>query len=130
MVILPVHVVARLVERMRAERERPGAVLSPEHLLLHDRTGQEWSGDVFRHVVAIARAKAAETLPSCADLRFAELRHTAVTRLHESGADELGIAGITGHSPKTVREILDRHHLVRTAERAFRTRLAAEGQDG
>lgn len=47
--------------------------------------------------------------------------------------DDLGISGITGHTPGSVRAILDRHYLIRTtkaAERAFRKRLAAEGEGG
>jgi len=55
-----------------------------------------------------------------------------VTRLHEAHVDEQGIAGITGHTPGSVRAILDRHYIVRTAkaaEGAFRKRLAAEGGD-
>lgn len=62
-------------------------------------------------------------------LRFAELRHTAVTRLHESGVDDLGISGVNGHTPATAKAILDRHYLIRTekaAKRAFRMRLAAD----
>ena len=66
-------------------------------------------------------------------LWFMELRHTAVTRLHEAGVDFLGIAGITGHTPGTVQAMCDKHYLVRTAkaaEGAFRKRLAAEiGRD-
>jgi hypothetical protein len=56
-----------------------------------------------------------------------------VTRLHEAGVDEQGIAGITGHAPGSVRAMLDRHYIVRTAkaaEGAFRRRLAAEGGEG
>jgi len=74
-----------------------------------------------------------EPMPACGDLRFMELRHTAVTRLHEAGVDDNGIAGITGHTPASVRSILDRHYIVRTAkaaEGAFRKRLAAEGDQG
>ena len=41
--------------------------------------------------------------PPCAGLRFMELRHTAVTRMHESGVDALGI---TVHSANTVKQIL------------------------
>jgi hypothetical protein len=141
-VALPVHLVPHLVERLRAEAERDGAVVSPTHLLLHDRTGQPWNEHTFRHVFAEVRAAAAAGLPaqgdqpaiaampSCADLRFMELRHTAVTRLHEAEVDDLGISGITGHTPGSVRAMCDKHYLVRTAkaaEGAFRKRLAAEG---
>lgn len=136
-VVLPVHMVPHLVARLKGEWERPGAVVSSEYLLLHEGTKKAWKLYTFSHVFADVRAKAAAgdeelgvvAMPSCANLRFMELRHTAVTRNHEAGVDELGIAGITGHSPRTVREILDRHYLVRTekaAAAAFSKRLAAE----
>jgi integrase len=144
-VALPVHQVPHLVARLRAEAERDGAVLSPTHLLLNDRTGQPWNEHTFRHTFADIRAAAVtglpatadqpaiDPMPSCADLRFMELRHTAVTRLHEAGVDYLGISGITGHTPGTVQAMCDKHYLVRTAkaaEGAFRKRLAAEGGEG
>jgi len=68
-------------------------------------------------------------MPSYADLRFMDLRHTAVTRLYEAGVDVQRIAGITGHTPDSVQAILDRHYIIRTAkaaEGAFRQRLEAE----
>lgn len=153
-VALPVHLVPALVARLQAETARQVVVKLPTRqagqprratLLRHDRTGEAWNEHTFRHVFAEVRAAAvagmAEDaaqglpalpgLPACEDLRFAELRHTAVTRLHEAGVDELGISGITGHTPGSVRAILDRHYLVRTAkaaEGAFKRRLAAEGE--
>ena len=69
-------------------------------------------------------------MPACAGLWFMELRHTAVTVLHEAGVDVLGIASITGHAEGSVRAILQKHYLIRTskaAENAFRMRLAADG---
>lgn len=132
-VVLPVYLVPHLVARLRAEREREGAVVSTTHLLTHDTTRQGWNEHTFRHVFAEVREAAAKTMPSCSDLIFMELRHTAVTRLDEAGVDPLGIAGITGHSPATVRNIIEAHYLVRTekaATRAFRTRLAAEREEG
>lgn len=143
-VSLPIHLVPHLVARLRAEGDRDGVVRSLSHLLVHDRTGQPWNEHTFRHVFAEIRAAAAagvpaagdlpamDAMPDCADLRFMELRHTAVTRLHEGGVDDLGIASITGHTPGSVRAVLDRHYLIRTApaaERAFRARLKAEGGD-
>jgi integrase len=128
-VSLPVHLVPALVERLTAEAQRPGAVQSPTHALVHDHTGKPWRPDTFSHVFAEVRAEAAKVRPSCADLWFMELRHTAVTRLHEAGVDALGIASITGHSEAGVSAILGRHYLVRTAraaERAFRQRLMIE----
>jgi hypothetical protein len=140
LVSLPVHLVPHLMARLRAEAARPGMVASATHLLLHDRTGQPWQLFTFSHAFADVRALAAAgdaargipAMPDCAGLIFRELRHTTVTRLHEAGVDEQGIAGITGHTPGSVRAILDRHYLIRTAkaaEGAFRKRLAAEGED-
>jgi integrase len=128
-VLLPVHLVPHLVERLRAERERVGAVVSTEYLLLHEGTGKEWNAHTFRHVFAEIRERAATpspeqieagavAMPSCADLRFMELRHTAVTRLDEAGVDALGIAGITGHSSKTVVDMLEKYYLTRTSKAA------------
>ncbi len=133
-VALPLHLVPHLVERLGQAK-----VVSLTHLLVHDRTHEPWRLFTFDHVFAAVRAKAAEgdaelglpAMPSCARLRFTELRHSAVTRLNEAGVDPLDIAGITGHSEKSVRQMLDRHYLIRTskgAERAFRARLKAEGE--
>lgn len=145
LVSLPVHLVAHLVARLRDEAARPGAVVSPEFLLLHDNTGRAWNPFTFRHTFAEVRELAThggklpnkpghdiEPLADCEDLRFMELRHTAVTRLHEAGVDVLGICGITGHSPKGAQDIIARHYLTRTskaAANAFRTRLAAESAE-
>ena len=135
-VSLPVYLVPQLVARLRAAPLR-----GTTHLLVHDRSGRPWNADTFRHVFADVRKAAAEGLPAtegqpalppmpaCAGLRFMELRHTAVTRLHEAGVEDLGIAGITGHTPGSVRAVIDRHYLVRTeaaAADAFRRRIAAE----
>lgn len=45
------------------------------------------------------------------DLHFHDLRGTAVTRLALSNCSVPEIASITGHSMKTVQEILDAHYL-------------------
>ncbi len=47
--------------------------------------------------------------------RFQDLRDTAVTDMFEAGCDIAKIATITGHSLKTVQEILDKHYFVRHA---------------
>lgn len=129
-VSLPVHLVPHLVARLQQERARANALASTRFLLLHEGTGQRWNEYTFGHVFAAIRAEAAKTMPECADLRWMELRHSAVTYLHDAGVTEIGIASITGHSVKTVRDLLDRHYLIRTAagaENAFRMRLAKEG---
>jgi integrase len=56
------------------------------------------------------------------DLTFHDTRGTAVTRLALAGCEIPEIATITGHSLKTVQEILDKHYLnrdVRMAESAI-----------
>jgi integrase len=149
-VVLPVHLVPHLVERLRQEAARAAArpvvalaAQREELLLRHEGTGEEWNPHTFRHEFAAVRAAAAAGLPasaeraalpampSCAELRFMELRHTAVTRLHGADVDALGISRITGHSPKTAQAIIDRHYLGESEEgaaAAFRKRLAKEGQ--
>lgn len=130
-VALPVHLVPELVARLERERARQGGVASLSHLLVHDRTGRPWASFTFGHVFADIREVSARTMPACADLRWMELRHTAVTALHSAGLDALTISTITGHTSQSVQSILDRHYLIRTkegAERAFRARLAKEGQ--
>jgi integrase len=151
-VVLPVHLVPHLVERLRAEamREkaapvvklRPGKEEVPV-LLRHEKTGAAWNEHTFRHVFADIREAAAAgiqapdgseilpPMPSCADLRFMELRHTAVTTLHGAGVDALGISRITGHSPKTAQAIIEKHYLGESEEgaaAAFGRRLAKEAE--
>jgi integrase len=56
------------------------------------------------------------------DLTFHDARGTAITRLAIAGCEVPEIATITGHSLKTVQEILDKHYLnrdVRMAENAI-----------
>ncbi|MFW5642028.1 MAG: tyrosine-type recombinase/integrase, partial [Roseicyclus sp.] len=98
-VALPLGLVPHLVARLHQESERPGAVAHASHLLVNDRTGQPWKVDAFKHAFMDVRAAAAEDRPEVAGLWFMELRHTAVTRLHEAGLDALTIAGLTGHAP-------------------------------
>lgn len=64
------------------------------------------------------------------ELQFMHLRHTAITRLAEAECTEKQIAGVSGHSFKTVEQILERY-LFRTAalsETAFDKRLAKEAE--
>lgn len=137
-VSLPVHLVPELVQRLEAERQRTSKLASLTHMLLHETTGRPWQSYTFTHTFAEIRdvaskgdpAKGIPAMPSCANLRWMELRHTAVTALHQAGLDPLAISSITGHTPQSVTAILDRHYLVRTseaAEQAFKARLAKEG---
>ena len=51
--------------------------------------------------------------PSLLGKRFQDLRDTAVTMLFGAGCTVGEIANITGHSLKTVQDILDKHYFVR-----------------
>ncbi len=147
-VALPLDMVPILKERLAAElvcaRET-----SATTILVNDKTGRPWNEHSFRHVFAELRAKLGNVayeldhlLPGrdmvdpgafrvrAKDLTFMHLRHTAITRLGEAGSPPGEIAAISGHSLKTVTEILERY-LVRTAtvaRAAFQRRLDAEAQ--
>lgn len=96
-------------------------------LLLCETTGKPWKEDHFRHVFAEIRAGAADvwgtfflddgSAVDMLDLQNMHLRHTAVTELAIAGCTTLQIAGITGHTPKSVEQILTRY-LVRTSDLA------------
>ncbi|MGJ0393006.1 MAG: tyrosine-type recombinase/integrase [Methylocystis sp.] len=90
-------------------------------LVIHPRTGAAWNSSNFTHRFAEVRGEAVKACASVADFRFQDLRDTAVTWLHHAGCDIPEIAAITGHSLKTVHEIL-KHYLAldsRSADRAM-----------
>ncbi|WP_284423893.1 MULTISPECIES: tyrosine-type recombinase/integrase, partial [unclassified Bradyrhizobium] len=74
--------------------------------ILVNSFGRPWTEDGFRTSWDKAFKKT-----SLKDLHFHDLRGTAVTRLALSGCSVPEIAAITGHSLKTVQEILDAHYL-------------------
>jgi integrase len=65
-----------------------------------------WTEDGFRTSWGKASRKA-----GIIDLRFQDLRGSAVTRLARAGCTEAEIAAITGHSLRNVRSILEVHYL-------------------
>ena len=90
---------AMLEERKKAKGDKAVTILT-------NTKGQPWTSDGFRTSWEKAYKKA-----KIADLHFHDLRGTAVTRLALSGCTVPEIASITGHSLKTVQEILDQHYL-------------------
>jgi hypothetical protein len=93
-------------------------------IIASEATGRPYTEDNFRHTFADIR----DQVPECRGLRFMWLRHTAVTRLAEAGSTTSEIAAISGHSDKTVDEIIVRYR-VRTkkmAVSAFQRRPRAE----
>ena len=82
-------------------------------ILICETTGEGWKPDYFRHVFAKIREEAGKTMPTVLDKRWADLRDTTVTWLAIARSTIPEIASITGHSLKTVTEIIDKHYLVR-----------------
>lgn len=149
-VALPIASVPHLVARVEAElNAQRSAGHAGVRLLICEATGAPWKDDFFRHEFARVRAAVARAHPRFAvdylpagadtgradaftvatrDLWFMHLRHTAVVREAEAGATNAEVAAITGHSLKTVDQILA-HYLVRTAPQAasaFQKRMARE----
>lgn len=131
------------LQRQAARIEDPDRKIANMTLLICEETGQAWKEDFFRHTFAEIRSAMAEEWPAfeledgteveTAKLWFMHLRHTAVTELATAGCGVPQIAGITGHTPKTIEQILSRY-LVRTAalsKAATTLREAADrkGQD-
>lgn len=88
-----------MLDAMASERKTAVTILT-------NSKGQPWTSDGFRTSWERAYKKA-----GISDLHFHDLRGTAVTRLALSDCSVPQIASITGHSLKTVQEILDRHYL-------------------
>jgi len=139
--VLPVDLVPHLVERLEAEKQRAKArAVTSTHIIINEATGQPYVEDTFRHDFAEIRAWAAMLaeidghMDLAQDIRglwFMHLRHTAITRMAEEEIDNKLIASITGHSLKTVEEIIDRY-MVRTkkmARKAFTKRLEGEQEN-
>lgn len=76
--------------------------------ILVNTRGKAWTGDGFR--TSWGKACTAGGLDD-ADVRFNDLRGTAVTRLALAGCTVPQIASITGHSLKDVERILQAHYL-------------------
>jgi integrase len=73
-------------------------------LILTNTRGQPWTQDGFQTSEGKARRSG-----GLRRLHFHDLRGTAITRLSEAGATPQEIATITGHSLRTVHEILDKY---------------------
>lgn len=94
-----------------------------------DFNGQQMSQGYFSHTFSKIRKKAAEKLPSCARLKFLDLRRTAVVRLAEAGCTEFEISAVTGHKIETCRQILETYlpRTTKMAENAIR-KLTINGE--
>lgn len=87
-------------------------------LLLPGPDNKQISSDTFQRAFAKGRERAAEKCAGVADLQFRDLRDTAVTRLHMAKTPITDIALWTGHSLKSIEQILRDHYLVATRDAA------------
>lgn len=120
--LVDVPMTPALLARVAAIRERWKAanVAARETLITDERTGRPYTGNSFRKAFAAVRAEAvarhpelaeAERFqPALADLRFQDLRDTAVTRLAMVPCTLPQIAAITGHSPDHITSVI-KHYL-------------------
>jgi hypothetical protein len=149
-VILPVSLVPHLVARLQAMAARAAAApIAATTAIVNHQTGKPYRLSTLERHFADIRAAVAEHTPrfACdyvprgqdladehaftvpaARLQLRHLRHTAITRLNEAGCSSRLISTVSGHSEKSVVDILDTY-VVRTragAALAFKTRLDHE----
>lgn len=145
-VSLPIDIVERLRHRLDAQlrfnEEKQKNHTSPCPNLIQQRESIPFTSDRFSKLFGQIREallkegiKGAEKLSEeerkrIKDLKFQTLRHTAVTRLAESGCEIPEIASITGHSFAACQGIVDRYgtRTKKMAQNAYKKRLKQEGE--
>lgn len=132
-VTLPVDMVPELKERIEQQIAR-NEKLNPKRrhpcaLLIQTQDGNAYTADGFMSAFERIRTKAGDKNKRLKTLIFKDLRHTAVTRLAESGAEIPQIASVTGHTFKSCQDIVDRYNIrtSKMAREAFSKRITAEG---
>ncbi len=153
-VTLPVTMVPHLVARAAAELANQQTLnITATTLIVNEKTKQPYTEDQLRRDFMDVRAALAKETPkfeadfiaagadpedpdsytiATGDLLLKDLRHTAVTRLGESGSEVGELISITGHTPASAKRILETY-LRRTApaaRQAFAKRLAFERRQG
>jgi integrase len=102
-VVIPVGATLKLALDARRPKKAGGVIL-------RNTRGDPWTGDGFRTSWGKASTRAGL---DDADLRFHDLRGTAVTRLSLAGCNNQQIAAITGHSEKEVDRIIAAYRGIR-----------------
>jgi integrase len=115
-VLLPVGSVLKTELDSRRPEKPTGAILRNTY-------GDAWTSDGFRSSWGTVHTRAGL---DTTDLRFNDLRGTAVTRLALAGCSVPQIAGFTGHSLKDVERILNAHYLGGKFELAEQAMLKLE----
>ena len=128
-VSLPVDMVPELKHRIDMQVAANKKKATVGTTLIQQQNGKPYSDDGFMSAFERIRAQAGKLNKNMATLVFKDLRHTAVTRLAESGAEIPMIASVTGHTFKSCQDIIDRYNIRTTkmAREAFSRRLMAEG---
>ncbi len=110
--LVSVRATPMLAARLEAIRERNRLAGRVARTIVYDpRSGEAWNEHTFRHRFSELRAIAAADCASVADLRFQDLRDTAVTWLARAECTIPEIASVTGHSLETINTVL-KHYLV------------------
>lgn len=128
-VILPVDMVpalkARIEEQIRQNKKTDSKRKIAGTALIQQRGGRPYTDEGFTSIFDRIRAESAKDMPSLKTLVFKDLRHTAVTRLAEAGAEIPMIAAVTGHTFRSCQDIVDRYNVrtSRMAQEAFRRRI-------
>lgn len=112
--------VAAMMLRLGVDKEK-----RPAEIVISETTGRAYLADTFRHDFADVRALAAKgsnalalaPCPALAGKRDQDLRDTGVTWLARAGATLPEIASISGHSLRSIHDILV-HYLAITPELA------------
>lgn len=143
-VSLPIDIVEKLRDRITIQIEKNIALTNATPQLIQQRDGTAFKSDWFSHLFRQIRDEllkkgikgedslSEEQRKRIEKLKFQTLRHTAVTRLAESGCEIPEIAAITGHSFKACQDIVDRYgtRTKKMAQNAYQKRLKQEeGKD-
>jgi len=117
-VVIAVPETPQLRARLAAAKARVAALklakgTRPDEIVVYEGTGLSYNEHTYRHKFADVRTVAD---PSCTK-RDQDLRDTAVTWLARAGCTLPEIAAITGHSPRSIHDIL-KHYLALTPELA------------
>lgn len=101
-------------------------------LVTDERTGMPWTQDAFIHAIIATRKEAIRIASKrgddnlaaeLADLQFRDLRRSCVVWLGELGMEDSAISAITGHSLKTIQDMLE-IYMPRTEAMAARAVVA------
>ncbi len=89
----------------------------PSLILTTDATGAAITVTRLARLFAQVRSAAMPAMPSVAELTPYDFRKQGITRLNAAGNSRDAIAAISGHSYKTISEILD-HYVIPSREEA------------